>query len=115
MADVHNIFASVVDGIVMNTFICENGPKADQLTRLAYGDRDGVEAVDISRFRVQINDLYKNGHFYRTDEETGEEVEIPYVPTEEQEIESLNWEVSVMVEQSIQTEYLMCQMELSML
>lgn len=112
---VHNVFAAVVDGVVMNVFLSEDIFQADWIARMSYGDRESVLAVDVNQYPVQINDIYRGNTFYRVDPETGKEREIEYVPTEEQTIRDLNWTLDVMLGQAIESEYKICQIELSLI
>lgn len=90
MAIVHEVFAQVSDGVVQNIMVCENYPMADYLTKCTYGDE--AFAVDVLQYNTGIGDLYHDGFFWRVDEETGEETQIPYTPTQEQQVAALTLE-----------------------
>lgn len=84
---VHEIFAQVHNGVVQNIIVCDNYPTADHLTKCIYGNE--AFAVDCLQYRVTIGDLYHDNLFWRVDETTGEEVELEYVPTQEQQVQKL--------------------------
>lgn len=87
---VHEVFAQVVGGEVKNIMVCDNYPTADHLTKCIYGNE--AIAVDCLQYRCMIGDLYHDGSFWRVNENTGEETQIEYVPTQEQQIELLRAE-----------------------
>lgn len=87
---VHEVFAQIHEGEVKNVMVCDNYPTADYLTKCTYGP--GAFAVDCLQYPCGIGDKYRDGVFWRTDPETGEETQIPYVPTQEQQIAMLQAE-----------------------
>lgn len=77
-------YAIISNGKVENTIDCLEGfEMANMIARAGWGDE--AFAVDICQYRTQIGDLYHDNSFWRVDEE-GNEVEIPYVPTDSQKI-----------------------------
>ncbi len=84
---VHEVFAQVVKGRIENIVICDNYPMADHLAKCIYGPE--AYAVDCLQYRCIIGDLHHDNSFWRIDEETGEEVELEYVPTQEQQVQQL--------------------------
>jgi len=87
---VHEIFAQVIKGRIENIVICENYPMADHLAKCIYGPE--AYAVDCLQYRCMIGDLHHDNTFWRIDEETGEEVALEYIPTQEQQVASLTIE-----------------------
>lgn len=84
---VHYSYAQIYKGKVENLFVCDNFELANQIARCAFGDE--AYAVDVCQYATQIGDLYHDGSFWHVDEESGEEMEIPYIPTDSQKIEAL--------------------------
>ena len=87
---VHEIFAQVHNGVVQNIFVCDNYPTADHLTKCIYGSE--AFAVDCLQYKCSVGDKYHDGCFWRVAPETGEEVQIPYIPTQEQQVAALTEE-----------------------
>lgn len=86
---VHEVFAQVADGEVKNIMVCDNYPTADYLTKCIYGP--DAFAVDCLQYACGIGDKYHDGAFWRVGVD-GVETEIPYTPTEAQEIAGLKAE-----------------------
>lgn len=74
-------------GTVENIIVADNYEVANQLARNLYGA--SAYAVDTTLCPVGIGDKHIDGVFYRYDKSTGADVEIPYNPTEAQEIAML--------------------------
>ena len=87
---VHEVFAQVFEGEVKNVMVCENYPTADYLTKCTYGPE--AFAVDCLQYRCSAGDKYHDGFFWHVDPETGEEKQVPYVPTQEQQVAALTAE-----------------------
>lgn len=87
---VHEIFAQVHNGVVQNIIVCDNYPTADHLTKCIYGSE--AFAVDCLQYKCSVGDKYHDGCFWYVDPETGEEVQIPYIPTQEQQVSALTAE-----------------------
>lgn len=87
---VHEVFAMIYEGEVKNIMVCDNAPTANYLARCVYGD-DAV-AIDCLQYACSVGDKYHDGFFWRVDPETGEKTQIPYTPTEKQQIEALKIE-----------------------
>lgn len=83
---VHQVFAHVCDKEIKNIIVCDNYEMANWLARGAYGNE--AFAVDCLQYSCGIGDRYHDGTFWRVDE-AGNEVEIPYIPTLEQQVSSL--------------------------
>lgn len=86
---VHEVFAQIVDGEVQNIMVCDNYPTADHLTKCIYGNE--AFAVDCLQYRCKIGDSYHDGAFWRFNE-LGEEEQVEYVLTQEQQISALQAE-----------------------
>lgn len=81
----HEVFALISGRDVMNIVVGEYYD-CDQAAKAEYGASSF--AVDATQYPVEIGDHYLNGRFYRI--EDGQEVDINPVPTEADEIASLN-------------------------
>lgn len=79
---VHQVFAIVHEEIVQNIIVCDNYELANQLARGTYGNE--AIAVDCLQYRCFKDCKYKDGKFYDL-----EDKEIPYVPTQEQQVATL--------------------------
>lgn len=91
----HNIYAQIFDETVQNVIVCEEYEMANWLSRQSYGDT--AFAVDCMQYPCSIGDKYHNGTFYRIVD--GEEVAIEYVPTQEQQVSSLEAENTALKQQ----------------
>ena len=91
---VHQVFAQIFDETVQNVMVCDNYELANYITRCTYGDTGF--AVDCLQYPCGIGDKYHDNKFYRVDKE-GNEVEIAYVPTEEQQVSMLQYEKDQLV------------------
>lgn len=79
---VHQVFAIVHEETVQNIIVCDNYEFANQIARGTYGNE--AIAVDCLQYRCFKDCKYKNGKFYDL-----EDKEIPYVPTQEQQVATL--------------------------
>lgn len=84
-------YAQIYNGKVENTFLCDNYELANVIARCAFGN--DAFAVEIEQYAVQCGDLYHNGSFWRVNEEGAKE-EIPYIPTDSQQIQTLMTQIS---------------------
>lgn len=91
---VHQVFAEISNETVQNVMVCDNYELANYIARCTYGD--AAFAVDCLQYPCGIGDKYHDNKFYRVDEE-GNEVEIEYVPTEEQQVSMLQYEKDQLV------------------
>ena len=89
---VHQVFARISEGIVQNVIVCENYELANWLAKQIYGD-DAI-AIDCLQYPCAAGDIYRDGKLYRKNPETGEETEIEYVPTQEQQVADLIGELT---------------------
>lgn len=103
---VHQVFAQVSGGKVENIFICDNYELANWLSRQAYGD--GAVAVECSQYPCVIGDTYHDGQFWRVGED-GEETQVPYIPTPEQQVEALSAENIALQQQLTDTQLALCE------
>lgn len=87
---VHEVFAQIFEGEVKNIMVCDNYPMADYLTKCTYGLE--AFAVDCLQYPCGMGDRYHDGFFWRVDQDTGEEAMIEYVPTQEQQVQTLQAE-----------------------
>ena len=85
---VHQVYAMIDDqGNVLNVAVCDNYELANQLAREVYG-KDAI-AVDCLQYPCGIGDKYINNRFYHVLED-GTMEEVQYVPTQEQQVSTLN-------------------------
>lgn len=89
---VHQVYALIYNEKVENVCVCDNYEMANYIARATYGNE--AFAVDCLQYPCAIGDFYKEGIFYRLIEETGEEFIIEYVPTQEQQVQTLNGELT---------------------
>lgn len=88
---VHQVYAQICNDEVKNVIVCDNYELANWLTRSSYGD--GAFAVDCLQYPCGIGDKYHDQIFYRLTEDGNEEV-ISFVPTAEQQIQTVNSQIS---------------------
>lgn len=89
---VHQVYALISEEKVKNVCVCDNYEMANHIARATYGK--SAFAVDCMQYPCTIGDTYKSGTFYRKDSETGEETAIEYVPTNEEQLASLQEELT---------------------
>lgn len=77
------IYAFIWNEKVMNVAVCEDYHSANELARTCYDTT--AFAVQCNQCACQINDIYRDGAFYRIKD--GKEVLIPILPTEGDEIQ----------------------------
>lgn len=87
----HGIWAQIWDGHVQNIIVADDYMTASLITKQAYGST-GL-AVDVERYPCHIGDIYRDGYFIHVDEE-GNEVVIEALPTDREEIDTANLEVT---------------------
>lgn len=87
----HKVFAQIVDGTVQNIIIGKDYPTTDHLTKCIYGKN--AFAIECSQCTCCINDKYHDNRFWTVSED-GTEQMIDYIPTQEQQIETLTNVVS---------------------
>ena len=104
---VHQVFAQIYEQEVKNVIVCDNYELANWLARATYGQE--AIAVDCLQYPCGLGDKYHDGRFFHT-EEDGTETEIQYVPTQEQQVQTLNYENEVLTECQMDLDYrLSCQ------
>ena len=87
---VHQVYAIIdSDGLVQNVMVCENYEEANRIARAVYGDE--AIAVDCLQSPCGPGDRYHDGRFWQVGE-GGQETEIAYVPTQEQQVAVLQTE-----------------------
>lgn len=102
MAIVHQIFATISEDTVQSVRVYEGGyEEANLFAKCGHGEN--AYAVDCRLVPCKIGDTYKNGIFYRTDE-NGIVKELPFYPDYEQEIKVLNEDLQTMAECQIDLE-----------
>lgn len=85
---VHQVYAMIdKDGYVQNIMVCDNYEVANQLSRDVIGE--GAIAVDCLQYPCGIGDRYIDNRFYHVLED-GSLQEVEYVPTQEQQVQTLN-------------------------
>lgn len=88
---IHQVYAMVFKDDVKNIIVCDNYEMANWLVRASYGEE--AFAVDCLQYPCQIGDKYRDGIFYRINED-GTEKKIQYVATAEQQIPALNAQIN---------------------
>lgn len=84
---VHQVYAIVDgDGNIQNLNVCDNYEEANKVARCAFGDN--AVAVDCLQYPCAIGGRYHDGRFWDVAED-GTETEVPYVPTQEQQVAAL--------------------------
>lgn len=87
---VHQVYALIDSNeTVQNIMVCDNYEEANRIARAVYGVN--AFAVDCLQYPCSIGSVYHNGRFWRL-EEDGTKTEIDYVPTPEQQVQSLHAE-----------------------
>lgn len=99
---VHQIFAQIYDETIQNIIVCDNYELANYLARAVYGD--AAFAIDCLQYPCQMGDKYIEGTFYHIDPETKEQTVIQYVPTQEQQVQQLQFEKSQLEEEVTTTQ-----------
>ena len=85
---VHQVYAMIDgQGNVLNVAVCDNYELANQLAKEVYG-KDAI-AVDCLQYPCGIGDKYIDNRFYHVLED-GTMEEVQYVPTQEQQVNTLN-------------------------
>lgn len=108
---VHQVFAQIFEDEVKNIIVCDNYEMANWLARGAYGDE--AFAVDCLQYSCGIGDRYHDGIFWRVDE-AGNEIEIPYTPTQEQQVSSLAIAQEEVTETLVDLDYRQTALELGL-
>jgi len=88
---VHQVFAQISEGVVQNIIVCDNYDMANWLAHQVYGD--SAFAVDCLQCPCAIGDTFREGRFYRL-LDSGEEIEIEYIPDHEEQISTMNEELT---------------------
>ena len=88
---VHQVYALISEEKVQNICVCDNYEMANYIAMATYGNE--AFAIDCLQYYCNIGDSYRDGVFYRIDEETGEEKLLEYIPTQEQQVAALTDEL----------------------
>ncbi len=99
---VHQVFAQIYDDEVKNVIVCDNYEIANMLARAAYGNV--AFSVDCLQYPCGPGDHYHDGIFWRVDEE-GNEEEVIYVPTQEQQVSILTAAQDSTMETMVELDY----------
>lgn len=83
---VHQVYAIISEETVENIMVCDNYEEANRIARCAFGNE--AIAVDCLQYPCSPGDRYHNGKFWHMGED-GQETEITYVPTQEQQVAAL--------------------------
>lgn len=108
---VHQTYAQIHADEVKNIIICDNYELANYLARATYGQ--DAFAVDCTQYPCGIGDSYQNETFLRVLED-GTVKPVPYIPTAEQQIEQLSWQMEQQDELSVDLDYRLSIMELGL-
>lgn len=89
------VFALIHENEIKNRFECDNFEKANVMARASHGDE--AFAIPVDRWGAVIGDKYINGTFVKVEStsEDGTEnyVEVPYIPTEREKIDDLQYKL----------------------
>lgn len=77
-------------GTVQNIAMFDNYEDANQVARACYGDNALAQEY---RYAVSMGDIFRDGFFYNIDEDGNEEL-AEYIPSDEEQIRDLNYNVS---------------------
>lgn len=80
------VFAEIIEEVIRNVMVCEEYEMANWLARATYG-QDAI-AVEITDIPARIGDKYKNGCFYKVNDD-GSETIINPIPSAEIQLEAL--------------------------
>lgn len=83
---VHQVFAQIFECDVKNVMVCDNYELANWISRATYGET--AFAVDCLQYPCAIGDKYHDGQFWKVND-TGQEIPISYVPTQEQQVQQI--------------------------
>lgn len=86
----YEIYAQILDGEVKHVGIYNNYPDADYITKCVYGSE--AYAVNCNQYDVSTDDKYHDGFFWKVNPDTGEETMVEYIPTQEQQVQTLQAE-----------------------
>lgn len=87
--DAHNIFAWIIGDKVQRVVVDTTYGISDMNAKQLYGDI--AYAVQSNRYKVKPGDIYRDGKFYR-ENGSGELEELPYLPTQLDELLQLKEE-----------------------
>lgn len=111
MIIVHQVFAQIFNGEIKNIIVCDNYEMANWLARGSYGDE--AFAVNCLQYSCGIGDRYHDGLFW-TINENGDEVEIAYIPTHEQQISTISTTQDEIMETLVDLDYRQTAFELGL-
>lgn len=103
-------YAQIYDGKVEAVCVGDNWEDVNATARCAFGE--DAFAIDVTYCPVRRGDFYHDGAFWRVDEETGEEIQLNYMPTPEQQLEELESKTNELVEYQAEMLYEMSLMKL---
>lgn len=109
--ELHRSYAQIYENIVKNIMVCENYELANYVTKATYGDQ--AFAVDCTQYNCKIGDLYHNNNFYYVSED-GKEIQVEYIPTQEQKISILEYELNTQTEYNLDMDYRTSVLELGL-
>lgn len=99
---VHQVYALISEEKVQNICVCDDYEMANFIARATYGN--DAFAVDCLQYACTLGDFYRDGLFYKVNQETSEEVVIEYTPTQEQQVFTLTQEVDATNNELTQTQ-----------
>ena len=105
MYSIHNTYAVVLNGEIVNMIVADNFHVANDCARVVSND---AQAVECSLYKCSIGDYYKDGRFYFKDGVT----EIPRESTPEESIAALNEQTAEIETQNLEILYQVCLLQL---
>ncbi|WP_180994612.1 hypothetical protein [Clostridium sp. chh4-2] len=99
---VWQMYAFILDEEILNITHCENYEEANRIAKAVYGEE--AIAVDCLQYPCQIGDKHINGVFYHVDPNTGDQTPIQYVPTQEQQVQKLELDKTILEAELISTQ-----------
>lgn len=105
MNSIHNTYAIVLIGEIINIIVADNFHAANDCARIVSND---AQAVECNLYRCSIGDFYKDGRFYFKDGVT----EIQRESTTEESITALNAQTAEIETQNLEILYQVCLLQL---
>ena len=108
---IHPVYALIKDDQIVNMIICDDGyTMANYIARAAFGD-DAI-AVDASQYNVAPGDIYRDGCFYKRENE--EEIRVDMTPTAEEELPTVKQHLTEVDEYALNIDYQLALMQLGL-
>ncbi|WP_124067378.1 hypothetical protein [Clostridium sp. E02] len=86
MANIHSVYAKVVDNTIVDIMVCNDYELANRIARATHGDT--ATAICIDDYSVGIGDKFHDNQFF-TISDDGAEIAIEQVSTTEDDVKEL--------------------------